>query len=166
MMALMPGRRNKTTNSFHRLPDRPYLVVAPFGHSVGHTDPAIFPFRLPTLHTPFHLPAARPRENASLSQTRSTTRLDDQRVADSLCRVHRVVPHAGRRLNRTYWHPSFRLSKKTRVRGKVPSFANRWRALVQGTCRDEFNELLLFSNMCCCCFAPYINGCIFSFYKV
>lgn len=157
-MALMPGWRNAIINPFRRPPVRPYPVVGLSGQSAGHTDPATFPFRLPTLHTPCHLPTARLHENASLTLTRSATRLDDRHTVDSLYRVHPAASHAGRRSNRRRWHPSWGVSKKTRARGKVPSFANRWNALVQGIYRDGFNEtlLLLFGQCCCCCLlAPY-----------
>ena len=153
-MAPTHGRKSKTTVPFHRFPLRPYPVVALSGHSAGHTNPATFPSRLPTLatlHTPCHRPTARPRENVSLSQTRSTTRLDDRRTEDTLCRAHPAASHGERRSNRTRSHPSSRVSKRTRARGRVPSFANRWSGLVRGICRDGFNEtcVVLVEPVCC-----------------
>ena len=162
-MAQTHGRRNNTTIPFHWFPLHPYPVVALSGHSAGHTNPATFPSRLPTLHTPCHLLAACPRGNATL-RIRSTTRLDDRRTEDTLCQVRPAASHAERRSSRTRSHPSSRVSKRTRARGKVPSFANRWSGLAQDFCKDGFNETLCgarrdpslaLRSVCCCCFAPY-----------
>ena len=156
-MAPTHGKRNDLS---HRLLVPLYPVVALSGLSAGHINPAIFPSRLPTLHTRCHLLAARPRENVGLSQTRSTTRLDDRRTEDPVPRVHPVVSHAERRSNRTHSHPSPRVSKRMRVRGKVPSFVNRWSGLAHGICRDGFNEANsahrdppLLSDHCCLVFS-------------
>ncbi|KAF8449308.1 hypothetical protein L210DRAFT_3524527, partial [Boletus edulis BED1] len=64
---------------------RPFpVVLCPVAHIVD--TPRARDIPLPPSYTPTlsHLPAARPRENASLSLTRSTPRLDGRRP----CRVH------------------------------------------------------------------------------
>ncbi|KAF8415828.1 hypothetical protein L210DRAFT_2606124 [Boletus edulis BED1] len=59
-------------------------ISRPIAHKVD--TPRARDIPLPPSYTPTlsHLPAARPRENASLSLTRSTPRLDGRRP----CRVH------------------------------------------------------------------------------